>query len=87
VIEGSGRIADVLAYAWRFLHDDSKRAQGYTRGQLQDYIREVFPRDVRKEETLQGWDARIEDATQNILQIVVQKDSVSWLVIMSDGVN
>ena len=22
VIEGSGRIADVLAYAWRFLHDD-----------------------------------------------------------------
>lgn len=83
VIEGSGRIADVLAYAWRFLHDDSKEAQGYSRGQLQDYIREVFPRNTKKEETLEAWDTRIEAATRNILQIVVQEDSMTIYTISS----
>ena len=43
VIEGSGRIADVLAYAWRYLHDDQRAAQKFTRGQLMDLLMGVIP--------------------------------------------
>ena len=41
ILEGSGRCADVLAYAWRFLHDASPSARHFTLSGLRQRIKKM----------------------------------------------
>lgn len=43
VIEGSGRMADVIAYAWRYLNDTSPESRYLTLSGLRSKIRRVIP--------------------------------------------
>jgi len=43
VIEGSGRMADVIAYAWRYLNDTSPESRYLTLSGLRSKIRKVIP--------------------------------------------
>lgn len=44
-IEGTGQAADLLAFAWRFLHDDSPKARTYTGAQLRNMVKKTFPKE------------------------------------------
>eukprot|EP00050_Salpingoeca_kvevrii_P003269 m.219940 g.219940 ORF g.219940 m.219940 type:complete len:491 (-) comp10796_c0_seq2:1165-2637(-) len=45
VVEGSGRLSDIVAYAWRLLFDDSTKSRSYSRFDLRSMIRLTFPND------------------------------------------
>lgn len=49
ILDGSGGIADVLAYAWRLLHDTSARAFNLSRSELDAKVRKVFNLKARGE--------------------------------------
>jgi hypothetical protein len=47
VIEESGGIADVIAYAWRLLHDDRLTYADYSMENLELLIHKLFPRQTQ----------------------------------------
>ncbi len=44
VMEGTGRVADLLAYAWRLLHGTGPEAASYTHSQLYANVFRVAPK-------------------------------------------
>ena len=80
IVEGSGRAADAISYAWRLLHDDSPKARDHNRAGLRQKLRKLFPvgkdKGGNKEEPEQ-WDERLRKKTKVVLEIVLSKDSLS----------
>ena len=73
IIEGSGRAADCVAYAWRLLHDGNPRARDYTRSGLRQRLRKLRPQNLAKGETANQWEAALKIATEDVLEIVLGK--------------
>ena len=75
-IEGSGRAADAIAYAWRFMHDGRPEASAmHTRSGLRQHARMLL---VRKPEMSQEeYDELIYKTVQELLEVVTTNDYVS----------
>lgn len=67
LVEGSGRAADLLAFAYRFLHDESSESKDFTRAELCHRIRKVFP----------GIGEEIGSKLKEVLEIVMVKKQVT----------
>eukprot|EP00052_Salpingoeca_macrocollata_P022389 m.194400 g.194400 ORF g.194400 m.194400 type:complete len:1763 (-) comp21786_c0_seq1:135-5423(-) len=67
VLEGSGRAADLLSYAWRLLHDESPKSQFYSRAELTNNVRIVFPHFTSEQ---------LKSKAQELLDIVIMKERV-----------
>ena len=51
VMEGTGRVADLIAYAWRLMHDGSPGASHLTRAELYRRTHQVFARPNKNSES------------------------------------
>jgi hypothetical protein len=71
-VEGSGRAADALAYAWRLMHDGQAR-RNYTIAGLQQQARTLIPKRGSPAEQ----DVAIEDTVRQLLEVVTTNDYVT----------
>eukprot|EP00052_Salpingoeca_macrocollata_P029292 m.294431 g.294431 ORF g.294431 m.294431 type:complete len:1804 (-) comp22964_c0_seq3:8-5419(-) len=74
VMEGSGHTADLLSYAWRYLHDDKVKAAQYRREVLLEKIKSTFFQG--KELTDPSVSGKAEEILRNLLETVIMKERV-----------
>lgn len=82
VIEGSGRVADLIALAWRYLHDANRMSSNITRVMLIEGLRDVFPRDLKKmpdkdPENDAKYEASLQERLRSLLQVVTMRHRIT----------
>lgn len=72
VIDGSGQAADILAYAWNFLHSSRAKCASYTIDALEDLIKPMFS----NMDDTQARDAKVREMLHDTLEAVQDRNKV-----------
>lgn len=72
VVDGSGQAADVLAYAWNFLHSSQAKCSSYTIDALEDLIKAM----CRDEQDKQEREKKVRTTLHMTLETVHDRDKV-----------
>lgn len=72
VIEGSGRAADVIAYAWHYLHDSTTSGAQYNRSGLRHQVRKLLP-----DAHAPGVEEKIEEDMKTVLELTLIKKRIT----------
>ena len=68
VVQGSGRCADIIAYAWKYLHDKTPSGKEYTRAGLRSQIRKMQMTTMCVE--------KVREAERRVLSIVIMEHRI-----------
>eukprot|EP00048_Salpingoeca_helianthica_P009388 m.134912 g.134912 ORF g.134912 m.134912 type:complete len:1743 (+) comp14855_c0_seq3:157-5385(+) len=76
VIEGSGRAADLVALAWRYLHDTNRSGAAITPMQIIELLRDVIPR-TEHDKTREEYEAKLRKQLTTLLEMVLIRHRVT----------